>query len=82
MTLKKWVHDPLVLGNDRFYFRVIETPGICYLPLVLKGSGLTPGHTVDGCKIHFAPPKQPWNGLLIPLVNASTNNAFNHGLKV
>ena len=26
MTLKKWVHDPLIWGNDPIFIRVMETP--------------------------------------------------------
>ena len=33
---------------------------------------------VDGCELHFAPPKKPWF-LMIPLSIAMTNNGFNHG---
>ena len=36
--------------------------------------------TVDGCEIHFAPPKKPWNHS-IPL-QIATNNGCNHGFKV
>ena len=35
------------------------------------------GYTVDGCEIHFAPPKNPWNDSpAIP-----RNNGFNHGFE-
>ena len=27
MTRKKWVHDPLILGNDPNFLGVMETPG-------------------------------------------------------
>ena len=30
MTLSKWVHDPIILGNDPICLRVMETPGILF----------------------------------------------------